>query len=83
VREIVLQGERVGKRAGDEDFARWLGRITAGRRRMDLVGGWRIDVADPLGQGVFAIERTADELDDLVRRLTDLIWPSRPSSGTA
>jgi protein-tyrosine-phosphatase len=81
VRELVERGERIGKRSADEELANWLKRISAGRTRTDLVGAWHLDVADPLGQGSLAIQRTADELDDLVRRVADLIWPRRPRRG--
>ena len=77
LREIVRRGQRVGRRAPNEDVADWFGRLSAGRTRMELVGAWHLDVADPAGQGSVAIERTADEIQGLVDGLVDLAWPKR------
>jgi len=77
LREIVGRGHRVGRRAPSEEIADWLRRLSAGRTRMELVGAWHLDVADPAGQGAFAIERTADEVQGLVDCLADLAWPKR------
>jgi protein-tyrosine-phosphatase len=78
-REIVRRGQRVGRRASNEDLEGWFRRLAAGRTRMELVGAWHLDVADPAGQGSLAIERTADELQGLVDGLLDLAWPKRPA----
>jgi protein-tyrosine-phosphatase len=77
LREIVQRGQRVGRRAPDRELADWLRGLSAGRTRMELVGAWHLDVADPAGQGALAIEQTADEVQDLVDRLVDLAWPRR------
>jgi protein-tyrosine phosphatase len=77
LREIVRRGQRVGQRAPNEDLADWFRRLSAGRTRMELVGAWHLDVADPAGQGNMAIERTADEVQGLVDGLVDLAWPKR------
>jgi hypothetical protein len=77
LREIARRGQRVGRRAPNEDVTDWFGRLSAGRTRIELVGAWRLDVADPAGQGSLAIERTADEVQGLVDGLVDLAWPKR------
>ena len=76
-RELECEVRRVGPRAPNEELADWLRRLSAGRTRMELVGAWHLDVADPAGQGALAIEQTADEVQDLVDRLADLAWPRR------
>jgi protein-tyrosine-phosphatase len=76
-RELVHRGQRVGRRASNEDVAGWFRRLAAGRTRMELVGAWHLDVADPAGQGSLAIEQTADEVQGLVDGLVDLAWPKR------
>jgi protein-tyrosine-phosphatase len=77
LREIVQRGKRVGRRGPNEELADWVRRLSAGRTRMELVGAWHLDVADPAGQGALAIEQTADEVQDLVDHLADLAWPRR------
>jgi protein-tyrosine phosphatase len=77
LREVVRRGQRLGLRPPEEDVADWFRRLSAGRTRMELVGAWHLDVADPAGQGSLAIERTADEVQGLVDRLADLAWPKR------
>lgn len=75
LREMVQRGERVGARAPDEEPAAWVRRLGAGRTRLELVGAWHLDIADPIGQGAFGIERTADEIEELVGRFVDVAWP--------
>jgi low molecular weight protein-tyrosine phosphatase len=77
LREVVRRGQRVGRRAPEEEVADWFRSLSAGRTRMELVGAWDLDVADPAGQGSLAIERTADEVQGLVEGLADLVWPKR------
>ena len=75
LREIVQRGQRVGRRGPNEELVAWFRRLSAGRTRMELVGAWHLDVADPAGQGALAIEQTADEVQDLVDNLAELAWP--------
>ncbi len=75
LKEIVRRSAAAGPRAVDEPLDRWVARIGAGRTRLELVGAWRDDVADPAGQSRFAVERTVDEVEDLTDRLVDAAWP--------
>jgi protein-tyrosine-phosphatase len=75
LREIVQRAAEIGPRGPDEAFGAWLARVGAGRRRTELVGAWHLDIADPIGQGAFGIDRAADEIDALVNRFVDLAWP--------
>src|SRR6266545_3404456 len=75
LKEIVRRSAAAGPRPPDEPLDRWLARVGAGRTRLELVGAWRDDVADPAGGSLFEVERTVDELDDLTARLVDLAWP--------
>ncbi len=74
-KEIVRRSATAGQRAPDEPLDRWLARVGARRTRLELVGAWRDDIADPAGGSLFEVERTVDELDDLTARLVDLAWP--------
>jgi protein-tyrosine phosphatase len=76
LKELVRRGEAVGRRRQDETIVAWLDRANAGRRPMELLGSSEDDdVADPyLGsQKVYAA--CIAELDDLVERLVNLMWP--------
>ncbi|MGH9051386.1 MAG: hypothetical protein ACRDY4_16765 [Acidimicrobiia bacterium] len=76
LKEIVRRGEAVGPRDAGEPWPRWLERVNFGRQRAELLGSSPADdVADPMGGAFEDYEATADELDDLVRRLVDLGWP--------
>jgi protein-tyrosine-phosphatase len=77
LREIVLRGQEVGKRTTGERLSDWTQRVGAGRTRMELVGAWDLDIPDPVGQGAFEIERTVDDLEELVDRFVELAWPRR------
>lgn len=74
LKELVRRGEQSGPRADGEMLTAWLARIGAGRRPSDLVRDDPADdVADPVGLPRAVYEKTADELEDLLGRLFDLV----------
>jgi len=76
LKELVRRGEAVVPRDPVETLEEWLALVTEDRTPRDLLGSSRDDdVADPIGQGAAVYEQTAEELDDLARRVIDLIWP--------
>jgi protein-tyrosine phosphatase len=76
LKELVRRGERFGAREAGERLTTWAELVSEGRDARALLGSSEEDdVADPIGQAYRAYERTADELTDLVDRLTDLVWP--------
>jgi protein-tyrosine phosphatase len=78
LKELVRRGEQAGPRAEGEVLAAWLGRVGAGRRPSDLMGDAPADdIADPVGRPRAVYEDTADELEDLVGRLFDLLAGGR------
>jgi len=84
LKELVRRGERIGPRAPGESLDAWLARAHAGRVRGDLLGSSDDDdVADPIGTGRASYARTADELTDLVDRLTALAWPAAAVEASA
>jgi protein-tyrosine phosphatase len=75
LKELVRRGEEAGPRSADQPLLEWLDKVQAGRSRSDLLGvSLDDDVADPIGQRRPVYEKTADELDDLTRRLAALLW---------
>ena len=75
LKELVRRGEDAGPRSHDQPLSEWLDKIHAGRSRSDLLGSSPDDdVADPIGQRRAVYERTANELDELTRRLAALLW---------
>jgi protein-tyrosine phosphatase len=76
LKELVRRGEAFGAREAGEALATWAHLVSEGREARALLGSSEEDdVADPIGQPYRAYERTAEELDDLVGRLVDLVWP--------
>ncbi len=76
LKELVRRGEVAGPRDPSSALDPWLAVVAEGRQPRDLLGASRDDdVADPIGQGLKVYEKTAAELDDLVARVIDLIWP--------
>jgi protein-tyrosine phosphatase len=79
LKELVRRGQRVGPRRADESIPQWLQRVQAGRTPRDLLGSDASDdVADPYGGDEEGYERTLRELDGLVARAVDLLWPAPP-----
>src|SRR5438105_15770385 len=71
LKEVVRRGAVVGPRLGGQALGDWLDKVGAGRDRGDLVGeSHDDDVPDPVGSDPEVFEALADELDDLVGRLT-------------
>ena len=76
LKELVRRGEAVGARRRDEAIERWLERASAGRRPMELLGeSDEDDVADPYLGSPKIYAGCIAELDDLIERLVDLMWP--------
>jgi protein-tyrosine phosphatase len=81
LKELVRRGERVEPRAEGESVPAWLARVGAGRSTAELVGDDPDDdIADPVGRPRAAYEQTADELEELLRRLVDLLIGVPPGS---
>ena len=75
LKELVRRGDETGPRAPGQPFDEWLAKLHAGRNRAELVGrSPDDDVADPIGGGRRAHERTATELTELIDRLVELGW---------
>lgn len=75
LKELVRRAAEAGPRGPGQTFDEWVMGLHGGRRREDLLGASADDdVADPYGRGLGTAERTAAELDGLVRRLVELGW---------
>jgi protein-tyrosine phosphatase len=73
-KELIRRGESVGPR-GTEPVQDWMALTSLGRRPLDLLGeSEQDDVADPYRRSARVYAATAAELDDLVARLTRLMW---------
>jgi protein-tyrosine phosphatase len=79
LKEIVRRGEELGARQRGESIEDWITRAHGGRTQRDLLGADSSDdVADPYGGAPGDYEDAAEEIDDFVTRLTQLLWPKRP-----
>ncbi len=78
LKELVRRGEKLGPREPGETLPAWLDQLHQGRERMDLVGrSTEDDVSDPLGGPLSAYRSSAQEIDNLVERLTALLFAPR------
>jgi protein-tyrosine phosphatase len=78
LKELVMLGDLVGPRRPGEALDDWLVRLGAARRRESLLGVGTdpvYDVDDPIGGSLNQFRATADELDGLLARAVDLVWP--------
>jgi protein-tyrosine phosphatase len=77
LKELVRQGEVVGRRVKDQDIGVWLATVAAGRSRESQLGSSTADdVADPIGGTPAMFEKTAGEIEVLCQRLVALLWGS-------
>jgi protein-tyrosine phosphatase len=76
LKEIVRRGEATGIRQPGEPIEAWIARMHTDRSQQDLLGSDPIDdIADPYGGPPGGYEDAAEEIDDLVTRLVQLVWP--------
>jgi protein-tyrosine phosphatase len=76
LKEIVRRGEATGIRQPGESIEAWIARVHADRTQRDLLGSDPVDdVADPYGGPPGGYEDAAEEIDHLVARLVQLVWP--------
>lgn len=74
--ELARRATAVGPRLADESLDAWLRRAGSDRRTADLLGFDAADeVADPIGRSSKHYERTATELEGLVRTVVDHLFP--------
>ena len=76
LKELVRRGEAIGARRQDESIEAWLSRASEGRRPMELLGeSADDDVADPYLGSPKVYAACIAEIDGLVERLVNLMWP--------
>jgi protein-tyrosine phosphatase len=74
-KDLIRRGETTGARRPDQSIEEWLAVVGEQRGRNDLAGrSPEDDVADPMGGSLRRYRAAAAELDDLVQRLTWLLW---------
>jgi protein-tyrosine phosphatase len=85
LKELVRRGLDAGPREPSEPLNNWLRRIASDRKLGDVVGDSPVDdIADPIGKPREAYERTANEIDELLRRLVALLWgQERDATGSS
>ncbi len=81
--ELARLAQETGPRGRHERLEDWLAFVGEGRRPTDLLGFDPDDeVADPIGRSAQHYERTAAEIEGLVRTVVDHLFP-RPLQRTA
>jgi len=71
--ELVERGEAVGAR-GDQTIAEWLRTINEGRpTALDYLEAEIAEIADPTGQSPSVWTSSFNDIDDLTRRLSELL----------
>lgn len=83
-KELVRRGEAVGPRRPDQGVPEWIEAVQGDRSRASLVHRSSAEeVADPYGGTPERYRSTANELGELVVRLTQLLWPEGPATPQA
>jgi protein-tyrosine phosphatase len=73
LKDLVRRAERSPRRGGD--LTRWIGGLSSGRSRNDLLGSFADDdVADPVNGPLGAYAVCATEIAELVNRLVGATW---------
>lgn len=84
LKELVRAAATTGPRLPGESIADWVARIGTGRQRAPLVGLGHdpdLDIADPVGGSRLDYETTADEIDLLLGKVVEAIWPGGANQG--
>lgn len=77
LRDLVRRAEAQGPRRPGERLERYVARLGAGRQAADVVRApSQDDIADPIGRPIAVYEQSASEIEDLVARMADLLWPA-------
>jgi ribose 5-phosphate isomerase B len=82
LKELVRRADGRPRRP-DEPVDAWLAGLAADRQHDDLLGDSDVDdVSDPIGGPPEVYAECADELDALLARLTELVWPHRSEASS-
>jgi protein-tyrosine phosphatase len=77
LREFVRRGSAVGPRGAGEPLTEWLLKVHGARRHLDLVGlSAPDDIPDPMGGSSEDYRRMLIDVQEPVRQLHTLIWPT-------
>lgn len=75
LKQLVRSAEAAGRRAPEEALADYLDRLDRPGARRSRSGDGSDDIADPYGRPVEAVAETAAEIDGLLGRLVERVWP--------
>lgn len=82
IKDFVARASNVGAKPAHSTLAAWLELVNEGRSHAEMLRADEAsDVADPLGKGRRAFERTAGELEALVWATLDLLAGYSPVGG--
>jgi protein-tyrosine phosphatase len=75
LREVVRLGEEAGPRAPGQPLDEWIAKLHSTRTPAGLVGSSTDDdVPDPMGRSRRAYQEAAEEIEELIERLVELVW---------
>ncbi len=79
LKELVARASAAGPRRADQTVAGYIAELGRNRSQDDVLrGGAGMDIADPMGQGRRAFDRTAAELEQLIWAAVDLLAGYQP-----
>jgi protein-tyrosine phosphatase len=81
LKDLVRRAELDAPRRDGEALRAWAARLAATRDRAELLGIGDDAVEDPIGRSKSHYERTAAELDELLRRLVARAFPASAAAG--
>lgn len=76
LKQLVRLAEAAGRRGPAEALADYLARLDRSSPRRSRAADASDDIADPYGRPVEAVVETAAEIDSLLGRLIDHVWPA-------
>lgn len=81
--DLVRRAETAGPPGSTESFPTWVRRLQGARARSSLLSlDLDDDINDPMNGRRSAYSRTAEEIDDLVGRLAELVCPTDGATAT-
>lgn len=76
LKELIRRAAEAGPRPPEIKLDDYLAQLAESRKPAELVQADADDIEDPIGGPAWAYERCAEEIEGLIRKMVDYLWPA-------